>query len=364
MMLRYRMSQNSMASNNFGVLLSSILLVVGPSLLFTNIGVHIRYKPDSSWCFNNTYPPSMHASPSDLSTSSSIAWQGEDICELKQHVNEWSLNISTKFLQKSTLSTGVLNFEAQNTHHLLIIILLSGQVEINPGPSAPVQHPCCICHNEVTDSDYALNCVSCAFWCHINCCGMSELNYETLCNRSGSFSWICYECSCPNFSSSLFATASIETSNSFSVLNSSGDNLSDLPQVQPLTSTPTRTTNASSPKFPPPKNRRTSLKAMVINCNSLKSANKQTAFQANVNQHNLQLNLDIIFGCESKIDCSIPTYSLFTSNYTIFRKDRDANGGGVFIATRDTLVSSDLPDFDTNCEVILANFGKSSFFRF
>ena len=200
-------------------------------------------------------------------------------------------------------------------------------MEINPDPSVPAQHPCGICHNEVTDSDYALNCDSCDFWCHINCCGMSELNYETLCNRSGRFSWICYKCGCPNFSSSLFATASIKTSNSL-VLNSSGNDLIDLPQVQPLTHTPTRTANASSPKFLAQKKKknRTSLKAMVINCNSLKSANKQAAFQVTVNQH----NPDIIFGCESKTDCSMPTYSLFPSNYTIFRKDRDANWGGVF----------------------------------
>ena len=90
---------------------------------------------------------------------------------------------------------------------------------------------------------------------------------------------------------------------------------------------------------------------MIINCNSLKSTAKQAAFRSTVEQH----RPDIIMGCESKIDVSMPTYSLFSDNYTVYRRDRNIYGGGVFLATRDILISDSSPQFDSDCEIIWAN---------
>ena len=181
---------------------------------------------------------------------------------------------------------------------------------------------------------------------------MSDHGYENLQNISHSFSWICYKCGCPNFSSSLFATASLDLSNPFSVLDSASElDCSDVNLNHPLTSTPTDPTSKARPRFQTPKNRRHGLKAMIINCNGLKSARKQAAFHSTVEHH----NPDIILGCESKIDGSIPTYSIFPAGYTVYRKDRDVNGGGVFVATKDTLISVDLPNLDSNSEIIWAS---------
>ena len=82
---------------------------------------------------------------------------------------------------------------------------------------------------------------------------------------------------------------------------------------------------------------------MVINCNSLKSVTKEAAFRAHVEEH----YSDIILRCESKINGTMPSYSLFPDNFTVYRKDRDQHGGGVFVATKDKLISVDMPNPDS-----------------
>ena len=48
------------------------------------------------------------------------------------------------------------------------------------------------------------------------------------------------------------------------------------------------------------------------------------------------------------------TYEFFPKNYNIFCKDRNVNGGGVFVATSDIIISYKITDIDTDCEMILA----------
>ena len=47
------------------------------------------------------------------------------------------------------------------------------------------------------------------------------------------------------------------------------------------------------------------------------------------------------------------TYEFFPKYYAIFCKDHDVNGGGVFVATTDGIISYEIPDLDTDCEIIL-----------
>ena len=48
------------------------------------------------------------------------------------------------------------------------------------------------------------------------------------------------------------------------------------------------------------------------------------------------------------------SYEFFPKNYTVFRKDCNVNGGGVFVATSDRIMSYEIPDLDTDCELIWA----------
>ena len=61
---------------------------------------------------------------------------------------------------------------------------------------------------------------------------------------------------------------------------------------------------------------------------------------------------DIVLRCESKLCNSMCSYEVFPMNYTIFCKDRNVNGGGVFVATSDRIMSYEIPDLDTDCELI------------
>ena len=272
-----------------------------------------------------------------------------------QSFDKWSIAVLTRMLQKSSWSTRVWSFKSRNLSHLLLILLLSGQIEMNPGPKTSA-YPCGVCQNEVDNNAQALLCDQCNFWCHTHCVGLSEANYATLVNTSGSFSWICYRCECPNFHSSLFETKSFELSNPFSLLTDLENDSNISHNTHPLTSTPTKESDQSF-RLQPPKNRgKKMLKGMIINCNGLKSNNKQAVFRAALDQH----DPDIVFGCESKIDQGISTYSIFPENFSVYRKDRDSNGGGVFIATKDTLISADLPDTNSDCEIVWASLQFAS----
>ena len=98
----------------------------------------------------------------------------------------------------------------------------------------------------------------------------------------------------------------------------------------------------------PSKNRRKSIKSVIVNCNGLKSASKKSQFQALIDQH----RPDIVLGCESKLGNSISTHSVFPSDFNVFRKDRDEHGGGVFVAVHNSLIVSNCPEFDVDCELL------------
>lgn len=87
---------------------------------------------------------------------------------------------------------------------------------------------------------------------------------------------------------------------------------------------------------------------MIINCNGIKSVGKQAVFRATIDQY----QPDIVLGCESKLSGNIATYDVFPENYTVCRKDRSENGGGVFIATKDSLITQSEPSLDSDCEIV------------
>ena len=65
---------------------------------------------------------------------------------------------------------------------------------------------------------------------------------------------------------------------------------------------------------------------------------------------------DVIIGCESEINENILTSEGFSENYrkNTFRRDRDLNGGGVFLSFRDEFVVEPLPNLENESEAIWA----------
>ena len=89
---------------------------------------------------------------------------------------------------------------------------------------------------------------------------------------------------------------------------------------------------------------------MIIDCNGVKGPSKQAAFLATLDIH----KSDIVLGCESKLCNSMCSYEFFPKNFTIFCIDRNVNGDGVFVATSDRIRSYEIPDLNTDCEIIWA----------
>ena len=61
---------------------------------------------------------------------------------------------------------------------------------------------------------------------------------------------------------------------------------------------------------------------------------------------------DIICGCESHLEQSIPSCEIFPNSFQVFRKDRNRNEGGVLIAVKNDILTSHEVAFDADCEVI------------
>ena len=61
------------------------------------------------------------------------------------------------------------------TYLSLLLVTLSSEIELNPGPS----FPCGSCGIEVLDDDDAVSCDNCDYWYHIQCQNISTGTYET-----------------------------------------------------------------------------------------------------------------------------------------------------------------------------------------
>jgi len=193
-----------------------------------------------------------------------------------------------------------------------------------------LKYPCGICRKPVKLNQQGIQCDECQAWFHVksNCCNINNEVYNSLANSSCT--WICDQYGLPNFHSSLFNSSwsSLSSTNSFSALDSSLKSTG-------LTSTPLKQRGSSLRQAKPTCSRvNNGLKGKIINCNGLKGASRRIEFQALLDLH----QPDIVLGCESKLDKEIPTYSVFPQNFTVFRNDRNCNGGGVFQAINSDIV--------------------------
>ena len=232
------------------------------------------------------------------------------------------------------------------------LLLLGGDVMLNPGPNW--KFPCGKCEKPVKSNQKGIMCDFCDRWYHPRCCSVSDTMFVELANSSCI--WICNDCGVANYSSSLFDSQDpVSCENSFSQLTdistyttlsctgSCSESSRPISESLPHTSTPTKSKQNSY-----------KLKCMEINCNSIVSTERAAIFKANVELH----KPDVIFGCESKLSPDIPTNASFPRDYTIYRKERQIEGGGgVFLAVKSDIVSVDHHELsaDPNDELIWAS---------
>ena len=88
------------------------------------------------------------------------------------------------------------------------------------------------------------------------------------------------------------------------------------------------------------------LKILNINFQSLK------AKQGEIRNLISSVNPDIIFGTETWIDSSVKDAQNLPGGFNIYHNDRNLNGGGVLLTVKDTLLTSAVPELQTNCEIV------------
>ncbi|CAC5402075.1 unnamed protein product [Mytilus coruscus] len=91
---------------------------------------------------------------------------------------------------------------------MLLIIILSGDIEINPGPKTANVFPCGLCERPVTRSREGVCCDCCSIWHHRSCIELCTTDYELL--QRSNVQWMCCKCDSLNVSSFTYHAYEIE----------------------------------------------------------------------------------------------------------------------------------------------------------
>ena len=256
----------------------------------------------------------------------------------------------------------------------LLSLMLSGDIEINPGPVNEPMYPCAVCQLGVNWSHQAVACDVCDVWVHKSCASMDSTTYADIANHE----WKCYGCRSTNVSSFLYHAFNVNVSNSFAPLagipgddsiflssvlsprsifeprvHSSPNTQTDM-QTNPCTSTSTGcSSSASVPSA--------ALDFIAHGVDNLRIA-VLNAIASKGRNHKLQnsavcttTQTDILISTETKLDSSISSSEFLPRNFAgLIRKDRNIRGGGVMIAVRNNLVVDEVSINSLNSELICA----------
>lgn len=144
---------------------------------------------------------------------------------VKVLTQRWSRVRSKAFNGRRTLyysnTTGITQFE---------LLKLSGNIELNPGPSRcdeqTIKTHCAGCSNVIRANYTGIPCTSCLNTYHGKCTNMNRKELRNYRMVSQDTSWYCTVCSLPPFSDSLF-DETLHSANDSS-LNSSSNGLKDI----------------------------------------------------------------------------------------------------------------------------------------
>ena len=154
------------------------------------------------------------------------------------------LQIRYKDKPRLTISRSTIKFRFI---HLLLVLLLSGQVEssldqllqINLQLLVPTIRVVYV-RKKVKDSHHALMCDKCELWFHTDCLEFTVSNYSTLLNFT-SYIWVCTDCGYSNYSHRTpNLNPILSCTNSYSILTNCSDDDNDLPNNRFYPSTPAK----------------------------------------------------------------------------------------------------------------------------
>ena len=239
---------------------------------------------------------------------------------------------------------------------ILLMLILCGDVELNPGPGNSSYYPCGFCERKVSWSDKGVCCDDCSLWYHKSCISMRSADYDKL----ESLSWHCIKCQCPLNSTFTFHSYEISTANRFESLSTiPGDDSVFMPSLSSLSSPGTPRWQSSpysvkgskskssakssanngddpSQSTSLPRKPHNNLRILIINSNGIR------ARKAELEHATEYIKPEIILINETKLDKNINSSEFLPECYTFHcRKDRSTDGGGgvMIAAHRDIDIS-------------------------
>ena len=122
------------------------------------------------------------------------------------------------------------------------MLLISGDIHLNPGPI----DPCCVCCRRVTWENRSIQCTGCSLWVHLSCSGLSPADFRKI---SPGRSWTCPMCpsssqSLPSLSHSNPVSSSFHTPNPPPPFTNTHKTISSKTNPSPKTTT-------NNPTYPP-----------------------------------------------------------------------------------------------------------------
>ena len=193
---------------------------------------------------------------------------------------------------------------------LYFFLLLSGDVEVHPGPS---EFLCAVCSHVVSDSDAALCCDQCNQWIHVSCEPNVSLDfYNDLVSQPVDDLWFRSQC-----------------------LNGATDEATTNEPTTDKTATAEASTSAHI-----------NLHCAYLNARSI--FNKRYDLAAYISTH----EFDIIGITETFLDDSVHDSHILPPGYVAYRRDRDRHGGGVMILAKKGITIVHRDDLETDCEIV------------
>ena len=301
----------------------------------------------------------VHTASFFIPTQSKITPSSTVVVNNSKPLSSHSLLICSGFVSKSFSTSTLLSKRPTHRTHshsvlLFSLLLLSGDLELNPGPV--FKFPCGDCSRPCKSNQAAIQCDSCDTWYHKKCLSMNSQIFKTLSNSSAT--WICCQCGLPNFSQDLFNSNPLQCQNSFNPLQSlsGGTPPSSFRPTQASTpiKKPSQPKFKKKPQFRPSKCQPSSVKenkgvnnqpknknllsTLLINFRSLPG--KKHFVNALLDDLSETHSMDILFGTETWLNEDILNSELNLPDYHIYRRDRtDREGGGVFLCIKKSLNS-------------------------
>ena len=210
---------------------------------------------------------------------------------------------------------------------ILHILLLGGDISLNPGP---IKFPCGKCVKSVRSNQDALQCEDCDVWTHRNCLAMSKQEYYRL--GTCTESWFCETCTLPQFTDSFF---SIDESNSSNItlLSTDGESI-----ISPNISAQIHDEQDSGSVADSEETY-----DIFKTLHDLRKGNIKRPILCHININSLRYKFndlkpilidrlcDILVIFETKLDDSFNNNLFAVNGYKLEHKDRNANGGGIMV---------------------------------